>query len=145
MGKFMTNVTKILLSLIFTSLVSPAKMSVAQAITITHDSYEFESLDSPSGGAGLENYKVRIKGLDNGPESLSIRGNRNNCELDPKDCGATTEAGRGSSSGTTIVNKTAISPGSTAGGTTEISEPTALLLLILGLFGLSRMRGRRID
>ena len=141
----MTNVTKILLSLIVAGFVSPARISVAQAITITNDSYEFESLDSSSGGTGLENYNVRIKGLDNGPESLSISGKLNDCDFDPKGCGATMEASRGNSAGTTIVNTTAISPGSTAGGTTEISEPTALLLLILGLIGLSRLRGRRID
>ena len=141
----MTNVTKILLSLIVVGVVLPAKMSVAQAITITNDSYEFESLDSTSGGIGLENYNVRIRGLDNRPESLSIRGKLNDCDLDPKACGAATEASRGNSAGTTIVNNTAISPGSTAGGASEISEPTALLLLILGLFGLSRLRGRRID
>lgn len=138
----MTNVTKILLSLIFASTVAPAKISVAQAITITNGSKEFELLDSAPGGIGLENDKVRISGLDSGPESLSISETRINCDLDPKACDANTAASGGSA---TTANSSVISTGSTAGDAAEISEPTALLLLILGLIGLSRLRGRPID
>jgi hypothetical protein len=145
MGKFMTNVTKMLFGLILAGLVSPAKMSVAQAITITKGSYEFESLDSATGGTGLGNYYVLISGLDHGPETSSISGKLTNCDFDPNGCGATTAASRGNTARTATGNDSAILTGSTAGGTTAISEPTALLLLILGLIGLSRLRGRRID
>lgn len=145
MGSIMTNVTKILLSFIVAGIVSPAKMSVAQAITITNGSYEFESLDSAPGVTVLGNYYVVISGLDNGPESLSVSEKLNHCDLYPKGCDATTAASRGNTADTATANNTAISTGSTASGTTEISEPTAVLLLILGLIGLSRLRGRRID
>ena len=142
----MTNVTKILLSLIVAGILSPAKISVAQAISITNGSYEFESLHSTTlSGAGLENYNVIISGRDNGPESLLISGKSNNCDFDPRGCGAATAARWGNTSGTPNANNTAIATGSTAGGTTEFSEPTALWLLILGLIGLSRLRGRPMD
>jgi len=145
MGKFMTNSTKILLSLIVAGIVLPAKMSVAQAITISNGSYELESLDSAPGGTVLGNYYVMISGLDNGPESLSVSGKLNHCDLYPKGCGATTAASRGNTADTATANNAAISTGNTAGGATEISEPTALMLLILGFIGLSKLRGRRID
>jgi hypothetical protein len=141
----MTNVTKILLSLIVAGIVSPAKISVAQAITITNGSYEFESLDSDLSGTGLENYNVMIRGLDNGPESLSICEKPTNCEFDPRGCGAATAVRWGNTSGTPNANNIAIATGGTAGGTTEFSEPTALWLLILGLIGLSRLRGSPMD
>ena len=141
----MTKVTKILVSLIVAGIVSPAKISVAPAITITNGSYEFESLDSTPSGTGLENYNVRISGLDNGPESLSIIEKLTNCDLDPKGCDAATAADWGNSAGATTANNNTISTGSTAGDATGISEPTALLLVILGLIGLSRLRGRPID
>ncbi len=141
----MTNVTKTLLTLIVAGIISPPKISVAQAITITNGSYEFESLDSTPSGTGLENYTVRISGLDNGQESLSISETLTNCDLDPKGCGAATAANWRNSAGATTANNTAIATGSTAGDATGISEPTALLLLILGFIGLSRLRGRPID
>ena len=145
MGTFMTNVTKTLLTLIVAGIISPAKISVAQAITITNGSYEFESLDSTPSDTGLENYTVRISGLDNGQESLSISETLTNCDLDAKGCGAATAANWRNSAGATTANNTAIATGNTARDATGISEPTALLLLILGLFGLSRLRGRPMD
>lgn len=141
----MTKVTKILLSLIVAGIVSSAKISVAQAITITNGSYEFESLDSAPSGTGLGNYYVKISGLDNGPESLPISGKLTNCDCDPKGCDAGTAANWGNSAGATTANNNTISTGSTAGDATEISEATALLLLILGLIGLARLRGKPID
>jgi len=140
----MTNVTKILLSLIVASIVSPTKISVAQAITIIDGSYEFESLDSPLSRTGLENYNGMISGLSNGPETLSISEKLTDCDLDLKGCGATTADSWGNTTVTPTANNTTIATGSTAGGTTKISEPTALLLLVLGLFGLSRLRGKPI-
>ena len=145
MGKFITNVTKILLSLIVAGMISPRKISVAQAITITHGSSEFESLDSVPSGTGLENYQVKINGLDNGRESLSINELPTHCDLDPKSCGATKATNRENTADTTGAGNARISTGSTAGDATENSEPTALLLVILGLIGLSRLRGRPID
>jgi hypothetical protein len=141
----MTNVTKILLSLFVAAILSPTKTSVAQAVTITNGSYEFESMVSAASGVGSESYYVMISGLDNGPESLSISGKPTNCDFDPKGCGATTAAIWGNTAGTPTANNTAISTGSAGGGATKISEPTILLLLILGLLGLSRLRGRPMD
>ena len=141
----MTKVTKILVSLMLAGIVSPAKLSVAQAITITNGSYEFDSRDFARSGSGLENYNVMISALDNGPESLSISENLANCDLDPKACDAATAANWGNSAGATTKNNNTMSTGSTAGDATGISEPTALLLLILGLIGLSRLRGKPID
>ena len=142
----MTTVTKIVLSLIVASIVSPAKLSVAQAISITNGSYEFESLDSTTfSGAGLKNYNVIISRSDNGHESLLISGKSNTCDFDPRDCSAAEAVNIGNKADTTAGGKTTISTGSTAGAASENSEPTALLLLILGLIGLSRLRGRPVD
>ena len=141
----MTNVTKILLSLIVASIVSPTKISVAQAITIIEGSYEFESLDSTLSRTGLENYYGMISGLNNGPETLSLNEKLTDCDLDLKSCGATTVASWGNTAVTPTANNTTIATGSNAGGTTHISDPTALLLIILGLIGLSRLRGRPMD
>jgi len=141
----MSNVTKILFGLIIAGLFSLASIGEAEAITITNGSYKFESLDSAPNGIGLRNYYVMISGSDNGPENLSISGKLSNCDFDPKGCGATTAGSTGNTAGTTTANTTGISTSRTAGGATEISEPTPLLLLILGLIGLARLRGRPMD
>ena len=70
-------------------------------------------------------FNFKISGLDNGPETLSISGKLTSCDFDPTGCGGT--------DGTT---------GNTAGGTTGIPEPTPLFLLIVGLIGLARLRGK---
>jgi hypothetical protein len=91
-------------------------------------------------------FNFKTSGLDNGPESLSISGKLTNCDFDPKGCGATTAgSSTGNTAGTTTANTTGSSTGRTAGGTAEIPEPTPLLLLIVGLIGLARLRGKPID
>lgn len=90
-------------------------------------------------------FNFKISGLDNGPESLSISGALTNCDFDPKGCGATTAGSTGSSGGTTTANTTGSSTASTSGDSKEIPEPTPLFLLIVGLIGLSRLRGKPID
>jgi hypothetical protein len=145
MGLVMTNVTKILLSLLVAAMVSPAKVSVAQAISITNYSYEVESLDRAASGSRLGTYYVMINGLDNGLESLSITGKPADCDYDHRGCGATEAPASGNGADATSAGKARVSTSSTSVDATENSEPTALLLMILGLIGLSRLRGRPID
>lgn len=90
-------------------------------------------------------FNFKISGLDNGPESLSISGKLTGCDFDPQGCGATTAGSTGNTTGATTANTTGSTTGRTTGDTKEIPEPTPLLLLILGLIGLARLRGRSID
>jgi len=141
----MTDLAKTLLSVIITVIVSPAKIGLAQAITITNGSYEFESVDSDSGGVGLKNYRTRFIGLDNGPANVPSSEPLTHCDLDPQSCGAMTAPNTPHRAGITTAHDTVSSKGSTAAGATEFSEPTALLLLIVGLIGLSRLRGKPME
>ena len=90
-------------------------------------------------------FNFKISGLDNGPETLSISGKLTSCDFDPEGCADTTSGTTGGTTGVTTAGTTAGSTGRTAGATAEIPEPESLFLLIVGLIGLSRLRGRPVD
>ena len=141
----MTKAAKIFFCILVAAIVWPAKISVAQAIPITKDSYEFESQNSAPSASGVEHNPMRIIGLDNGPERLPIAEGLTHCDLDPQSCGAMTAPHGENTADTMTANGARASMGRTAGGMTEFSEPTAVLLLIVGLIGLSRLRGKPMD
>ena len=141
----MNKAAKLFFCILVAAIVWPARISVAQAIPITKGSYELEPRNSAPSVTGVEHNPTRIIGLDNGPESLLINEELTHCDLDPQSCGAMTVPHGEKTADTITANDARTSMGQTAGGMMEFSEPTALLLLILGLFGLSRLRGKPMD
>ena len=127
-----------------------------EAISITNDLNEIEFLKSAPNGMMQSNgllhlcsgfpdpYDLRrlvfdhlaIVGLNNEAETLSGKG-ENKCVFDPEHCGVRTtlNIGQRTSTGTAIRSRDS---------SNENSEATSLLLLILGLLGISRLRGRAV-
>lgn len=118
-------VSKILLALIGAGLFAQASVADIQATTITNGSYKLESLEAAPSGTG--------------------QGKLTSCDFDPQGCADTTSGTTGGTTGVTTAGTTAGSTGRTAGATAEIPEPESLFLLIVGLIGLSRLRGRPVD
>ena len=84
-------------------------------------------------------FNFKISGLDDGPETLWISGKLTSCEFDPNGCGGTDGTTR-NTAGDTTGNST----GNTAGSTNGNPEPIPLILLIVGLIGLARLRGKPV-
>ena len=138
----MTKVARILLSVIVVAIVWPAKISVAQAISITKGSHEFEPLETAPNGGGIAHYRTRIIGLDNRAEGLPRDVQAAHCNLNPENCVGFTAVDMGNTPGIRTAHSAVNSMRTTAEDPTESSETTALLLLIVGVIGLSRLRGR---
>jgi len=140
----MTNVARMLMATIGAGMFAQAWVASLDATTLTHGSYQLESLESAPSSMGQLLFNSKISGMDKGPETLSISSSLTSCDLDPKGCTTTTPGGMGGRNGATTVASTEGSTGQTAGAMAEIPEPESLILLIIGLIGLSRLRGKPV-
>src|SRR5262245_27623845 len=150
---------KILLVLIVTVIFVQSLSTKLEAITITSGSHEFESFRLTPYGVlegddkvGLFNCSdvavadpyeltlpadhLSINDLVNEPETWSMGSEWTRCDFNPKDCGAAKLNNNQRTSAATTVHST--------DGSSENPGTTSFLLLVLGLLGLSRLRGRPI-
>jgi hypothetical protein len=134
-----------------------ALSSELEAISINIDSYEFEFLKpTPNETQNSESFSVcssrgltdlnelrpwvfdmAIDSLHNEVETMSIGTYESNCDINPGNCALMTslEISQPTSVAATVWS---------AGKSNENPAATSLLLLILGLLGISRLRGRSV-
>jgi hypothetical protein len=130
--------------LILAGTISTAKISDAQAIPIAIG--ELDAVDSGLSNGGWEHHFVQLDALGGTGESVLVSGNLTVCEGDAHGWLPPISAiGRGTTTGVAVATTTALLPASTRGGDMDLLDPTVLLLLIVGLIGISRLRGTPIE
>jgi hypothetical protein len=172
--KFMTQMSKFFLEFVSAAIILHAQAVSVSAITLSNESYNFESRQCASTGTGRGEWGlcsftdadsaalsppdtvllyVKLSRSESGPEGLSINETLMRCDFDPYGCGSITGSPQGDGTGMTAGGSDApttdrIAAGSTGNSSGEgkgISELELLLLLLVGVIGLSRLRGRRIE